>query len=59
MWFKLKAISTNETCYDAIAYAGRCRSSGQCRKSGLGQGQEIVWQESWIDARAARERDPS
>jgi hypothetical protein len=21
MWFKLKAISTNETCYDAIAYA--------------------------------------
>ena len=47
MWFKLKAISTNETCYDAIAYAGRCRSSDQCRKSGLGQGQENVWQESW------------
>jgi len=37
MWFKLKAISTNETCYDAIACAADLA---------LGLGLENFWRES-------------
>jgi len=42
MWFKLKATSTNETCYDVIACAGRCRHPASAADLALGLAWRIL-----------------